>query len=531
MSRRPNILLIVTDQERSWGTLPPSLVLPARERLRARGVNFPNYHVNAVACSPSRSNIYTGQHIQRTRVFDNANSASCINPVLTPTLGQMLQCEGYCTAYAGKWHLSGSDDFERLRPDFSDALLPCGFDFYFPYHREGDGHGGPHAGHLHDGGLAHWTQKWLCREALEIAQTRPWFLALNLINPHDIMFFDATGRQRETQLARWAQMKKEPPVFPYTEDLRFDLPENFSDDFSGRPTVHRAFFEDAALAYGELPLGDLAAWRRYQNYYFNCLRDVDIRIGKVLDALVASGAEDRTIVVFTSDHGEMGGAHGLRGKGPIIYRENFCVPLVIVHPDIGQPVDSNALVSAVDLAPTMLALSGLGEGERRWKYPNLVGCDVSGSLEHADDAGIRAEKVGGILLNSSVVHASNPTTTRRQYENKPEFRTNPDAIKFGWPRDAIDPDLKSFLRGVYDGRYRFARYFRPDDHQMPRDWESLLAHNELELYDTFEDPGELDNLAQQPGANRNLILELNRKLNALIALEAGIDDGSYMGPE
>ena len=330
MSRRPNILLIVTDQERCWDTLPSSLAMPARERLRARGVNFVNYQVNSVACSPSRSNIYTGQHIQRTRVFDNANGASCLNPVLTPTLGQILQCEGYYTAYAGKWHLSSGGGFKRSIPDFSDALRPYGFDFYRPYSSEGDGFGGPHEGHLFDGGLANWARRWIVDEAPTGARSQPWFLALNLINPHDIMFFDATGKQRDTQLTRWAQMETEPRSYPYDEDLGFELPANFSGDFSNRPSVHRAFFEDAALAYGELPFSDRAAWRRYQNYYFNCLRDVDSQIGKVLDALAVSGVEDRTIVVFTSDHGELGGAHGLRGKGPVVYRENFGVPLVIL---------------------------------------------------------------------------------------------------------------------------------------------------------------------------------------------------------
>lgn len=87
---------------------------------------------------------------------------------------------------------------------------------------------------------------------------------------------------------------------------------------------------------------------------------------------------------------------------------------------------------------------------------------------------------------------------------------------------------RNFLRGCYDGRYRFGRYFSPSNHHTPRDWETLLANNDIELYDQNEDPHCLDNLANRPALHRELILSLNSKLNALIAREAGEDDGGHM---
>jgi arylsulfatase len=90
---------------------------------------------------------------------------------------------------------------------------------------------------------------------------------------------------------------------------------------------------------------------------------------------------------------------------------------------------------------------------------------------------------------------------------------------------------RGFFRGVFDGRYKFARYFRPRDHHLPRDFDTLVRRNDLELYDTQADPHELDNLAAKPDAHRETLLRLNAKTNALIEREIGTDDGrEHIGP-
>ena len=108
------------------------------------------------------------------------------------------------------------------------------------------------------------------------------------------------------------------------------------------------------------------------NFYLNCIRDVDRSIALVLDALAASGQADRTVVVFTSDHGEMAGSHGLRQKGNLVYDENFHVPLVVVHPDVAGGGRSHALGSAVDLAPTILELAGVEPARLRSEFARLA---------------------------------------------------------------------------------------------------------------------------------------------------------------
>jgi hypothetical protein len=84
---------------------------------------------------------------------------------------------------------------------------------------------------------------------------------------------------------------------------------------------------------------------------------------------------------------------------------------------------------------------------------------------------------------------------------------------------------------VHNGRYKFARYFAPGAHHTPEDWATLLRHNQLELYDTVEDPDELVNLAATPEKHRQLLLRLNAQTNSLIAAEVGEDRGAeHPGP-
>ena len=106
---RPNILLIVTDEERERIPRPAGFSLPARERLAERGVRFDNYYVASAMCSSSRSVLYTGQHVVHTEIYDNDNMPYVrpLDPALG-TIGTMLGAQGYYCTYQGKWHLSNA---------------------------------------------------------------------------------------------------------------------------------------------------------------------------------------------------------------------------------------------------------------------------------------------------------------------------------------------------------------------------------------------------------------------------------------
>ena len=511
--RRPNVLLILTDQERSWETLPRSFRLPQRDRFLDRAVNFSNHHITSLSCGPSRAVIFTGQHVQKTRVTENPSDGGFgfwLDPERTEPLASMLRREGYRTAYKGKWHLS----YEGERDDYTDALDRFGIDEWNPFE---DTFGRSHEGYAMDGEIAAEASRFLMERG---ADDEPWFLTVSLINPHDTMWFDATGEQHATRVLNpfVAHMEGAPDTPLYNEDLGFDVPESFYDDLSTKPDVQHKFVEQARHFYGHMDLDDEASFRRAQNHYFNCLRDVDQHIGTVLDALERSGAADRTIVILTADHGEMAGAHKMRNKGPLLYRENLSVPFAVRHPDIEGGVSTPALMSSVDIVPTVLSLAGISPPAP------LKGRDMKSLIESPYTRGPR----DAVLFNFSNATQAAPRLLRLEMLHYKKIREEGGTPSLSFPDDYVQFDVRQFGRGLYDGRFKFGRWFSPGDHHRPETWSQLLSRNDLELYDTELDPNEMKNLAFEPEPHRERILELNARLNRLLDEEVGVDDGSHM---
>jgi arylsulfatase len=368
---------------------------------------------------------------------------------------------------------------------------------------------------------------WLRGRGTQLSgENRPWLLAVNFVNPHDIMFFDATGtmaaRRLHPQLI--SDLKPAPPGAPYDREWDVQLPPSFDDDLATKPWAQRNFRRWNGYFFGGIDHGDREAWRRYRSYYFNCIRDLDASLMTVLDALEASGTEGETIVIYTSDHGEMAGAHGLTQKGPMMYRENMRVPFIVTHPDLAGGRAYAALGSALDIVPTVLAFAGLAPSEVGQRYPQLKGIDLSaalsGSMTERDTRGILFYY--GVLMLSFDADKARAMVSRR-LEGAPA----PAATAAKPPPGPTQPlDDPAIFRGIHSGAYKFARYFRPDRHHTPADWESLLLHNQLELYDLHADPDERINLAADPESQRERILALNAQLNRAIAHEVGDDDGS-----
>jgi arylsulfatase len=521
--RRPNILFIVNDQERALADIPAGLPLPAHDWLRERGILFDRYHVNTTPCGPSRSNIYTGLHTQHTGVYANPNSPP--HPELAPsipTIGTMLRRAGYRTTYKGKWHLSNINEGLNLRgvaggvyPNTTDILESFGFS---GYNFNGEREGLSWEGFMSDGVTAAEAASQL-RTFAGDDDAAPWFMAVNFVNPHDIMFYDPSGEGEATRARPnlVAPLLAAPGDPIYGRNWDFPLPRSFrSDDLSRKPRAHAAINAASTAFYGRMRHADEAVWQRNQNYYFNCIRDVDRHMQTVLDALVASGEAANTVIIFTSDHGERAGAHGMRQKGGTIYKEDVGVPLIVVHPDLPGGRTTHALGSAVDLVPTMLSLAGVEQAARHEMQPKLAGHDLSPAIA-ATTARTSRDKAG-IFFNYAV----------RYGWNAPDV---PPGVAETKPLPDNDLTLRRLHRGVHDGRYKFARYFAPAQHHVPRRWEDLVAYNDLELYDTVEDPDELNNLAWRPDAHRPLIERLNAQTNALITAEVGEDKGGeYPGP-
>ncbi|HDZ57253.1 MAG TPA: DUF229 domain-containing protein [Pseudomonas xinjiangensis] len=530
--RKLNILLIVTDQERALADLPSVLHLPGHEALLERGVTLGNFHVNTTPCSPSRSVIFTGQHTQKTGItanlglppFKELSSAM-------PTLGHMLGELGYHTAYKGKWHLShiaeASDLTYGAVETTTDALLPFGF---ADYNLNGDPHGSHMSGFIFDKVTASDTVNWLHDHR---GDEKPWFLAVNFVNPHDIMFYSSGPVQQRTRLREnyLGPISPGPATGVYAKRWDVPLPKSFyAEDLRTKPWAHQTDVHICNQVYGHIDAHDEQLWQGLQSYYFNCIRDVDQSIAQVLAALKASGRDQDTIVILTSDHGEMAGAHKLRQKGPHMYKENTRVNFIVSHPDIEYARETPALGSTVDIVPTLLELAGMPVAQQAERYPALAGVSLASSLGGTSARSGRDER--GHLFNYGVSMYLDPEFTESVMLNADKV-TPWTIIKESLRQGRLGPsrDNRALFRGIHDGRYKFARYFAPSNHHTPTDMAMLVSNNDLELYDLHSDPDELNNLATDPQAYRGLIGNLNARLNDLVALEVGVDDGrEHPGP-
>jgi arylsulfatase len=462
-------------------------------------------------------------------MFDNTNFP-WITSLSTelPTLGDLLREAGYTTAYKGKWHLT--KEFETVNKlgsptkIFTEEMEAYGFSDYYGV---GDIIAHDRGGYLHDGIIAAMGVSWLRGKGRALAaEGKPWFLAVNLVNPHDVMFYDTDAPGAPVQSRRGLTHVVRDPVDPlYARRWDFALPPNHFQPIGapGRPPAHGDFLRSHDALVGEIP-DEAARWRRRHNYYLNCLRDVDRSIGLVLDELEASGLADRTIVVLTADHGDMDGAHKLHAKGAAAYREQNNVPLIVVHPAFPGGRQCRAVTSHVDLTPTLLALTGLDAQRVQRIAKDLPGKDLSGLLAAPQRAGEAQVRDGALYCYNMLAYLDGDFLYKAV-----EFLNSggkPAELK----ATGLTPDLmkRGALRSVYDGRYVYARYFSPKQHNRPTTLEDLLRVNDVELYDTRTDPHEMNNLAVGPQRRTELLLAMNDKLNRLIDAEVGEDRGQML---
>jgi len=527
-----NILFFLNDQERFFGPgeLPAGYSLPAHERLRRRGTTFLNHRINSCVCTPSRSVLYTGQHIQHTGMFDNSNFP-WIKSMSTEirTVGDLLREAGYYTAYKGKWHLT--KEFETVNKPgeaptkmFTKEMEDYGFSDYYGI---GDQIGHTRGGYQFDGITAAHAASWMRMKGRDLsAQGKPWFLAVNIVNPHDVMFYDTDAPGTPVHSLRGLGHVARDPLDPlYAKQWSFKLPASHAQplDAPGRPAAHRDFLRSHDAMIGAIP-NEEPRWRRRHNYYLNCLRDADRNIATVLAELDAAGLAERTIVVLTADHGDMDGAHQLHAKGGLAYREQNHVPFIVVHPAYAGGRQCRAVTSHVDLAPTLVAFTGAAPEKKAAIVKGLPGKDLSGLLAAPDTAALGAVRDGALFNYNMFAYLDGDFLLKAvEHLNK---GGKPAELKAA----GVVPDMRKrgAVRSVYDGRYVFARYFSPRQHNRPANLEQLYGVNDLELYDTQADPLEMKNLAAGDKPQRELVAAMNDKLNRLIDAEVGEDRGQML---
>jgi arylsulfatase len=230
---------------------------------------------------------------------------------------------------------------------------------------------------------------------------------VNLVNPHDVMFFDTDlpgqveqGKKAGVKIAGAPRHKK----YQTTHDV--PLPENWGQplDEPGRPVAHSNFIKFHDMMLGRIPPDDEQRWTRYQDYYFNCLQDVDVHLGRILDELEVLDLMDIIIVFYRADHGEMVSARGLRGKGSFASQEQKNVPLIMAHPDFKNEARFKALTSHIDLILMMIGVTHLLAVEKAKISEGLPGHYLMPLFEDPESAAYDAVRPAALFAYNMLVY-------------------------------------------------------------------------------------------------------------------------------
>jgi arylsulfatase A-like enzyme len=345
-STPPNILTIIVDQLRTPVWMPSASssaeAMPNLAALRQRSVSFERHYTAANDCSPSRSVLLTGLYTHQTGVM--LTGAGWLDPRF-PTWGAMLRKMGYETAYYGKWHLNPDPYASLAQYGFSGGTYPSP-------------NGAPGQGTLVDPAIAEQFVDWFAGHA----GRAPWATTVSFVNPHDIAWWH--------RFTEGIEAEADPPQRAVALPLNYETPQQLAE--KGKPLLQRSLQDTAARSFGAVPFAGaeaLAWWTGMMDTYLLLQSYVDVQIGRVLQTL-ASRPEvaANTIVIFTSDHGEYAGSHGMRGKGASAYEEAIRVPLE-VHDPRGVLTRATAtprsqLTSSADVAALMLTIAS---GSASWR--------------------------------------------------------------------------------------------------------------------------------------------------------------------
>lgn len=475
-SRKPNVLILITDQEREvmhWPVGWAEANLPARQRLLAHGLRFTRAQCNTAACSSSRATFLTGlypaQHgvknlVGCDRPSDCGQRRTTFLSSNLPNLATVMAAAGYHVVLKGKLHLTRPVMWDPIRkrrywspadtahladrygfhgwnpPDMSDpqSLHDLGGGAINNDGRYVDG-SGTAAGHaaafdeLHRQSAVHFLNSY--------DGDKPFCLIVALVNPHDVQEFPGRGLRGLSMSPTFVKGGYRLEDF---KDLPIELPPNIGDDLSTKPSVHAAFRQMLALGTGHV----LSRERQltYARFYAYLNQQVDAQIGKVLDALDARGLTDDTLVVRTSDHGELAMSHGrMRQKFYNVYRETLNVPLIVSNPRLyPEPQSTDALASLIDVVPTLASLAGTPEPERY---------------------GFKGKDLSPVVAD--------PTASVQ------------DVLHFTYEDDVFPVKAANCIRAITEPRWKYAVYYDPFTNQPA----------EYEMYDLVRDPLEMKNLA------------------------------------
>ncbi len=353
--RRPNILIVMADQFN--GTLFPDgpaafLHAPHLKALAARSIRFANTYTASPLCAPARASFMSGQLPSRTRVYDNAAEfASDI-----PTYAHHLRRAGYHTCLSGKMHFVGPDQLHGFEERLTTDIYPADFGWTPDYRLQGERidwwyH---NLGSVTGAGIAEITNQmeyddevafFANQKLYQYARTstddgrRPWCLTVSFTHPHD----PYVARKKY-----WDQYDGCAELDPVTAEIPYEAQDQHSKRLLD------------ACDHGNFDIKRADVRRARQGYFAN-ISYLDEKVGELIETLRATRMLDDTVIVFTSDHGDMLGERGLWFKMSF-FEGSARVPFMMAGPGL-EPSLVTEPVSTLDINPTLGALAGIDLSE------------------------------------------------------------------------------------------------------------------------------------------------------------------------
>ena len=541
LAGRPNFLVIMVDQQR----YPPvyesadlaqfrKTRLKTQEAIRQNGVEFHRHYTASAACVPSRASFFTGHYPSLHGVTSTDGAAKDVHdpdmfwldPSSVPTMGHYFRAAGYRTFYKGKWHVSHAnlsvpgtrsslvtydENGERV-PEKEALYLAAGRleEYGFTGWIGPEPHGSSPLNSACSARGKKGRDEAIAGHMVELIDEleadpddTPWFAYCGFLNPHDIALYGEFTRQNAGPDGKWDfSVGSDVPAQPFDASYA----RSREDDPSTKPTCQASYRE----TYPKV-LQPLVDTDEYHRLYYELHRKVDDQMSRVYERLKRSRFFRNTVVVFTSDHGDLLGAHRLYQKWYNAYEETMHVPLLVSWPAVHDgPTSTDVLTSHVYLLPTLLGLAGLDADEIRRGLEGrfsdarpLVGKDLSAAV---------LGKVEPATLDSPVYFMTGDDLTRGLDQHTAQGLT--------YASVAQPCHVESVVARVGGKLWKYSRYFDdPAAWSEPgvRDEVALEIGNEeepgthvveyrktvkvepvpdqLELYDLTADPMELENLA------------------------------------
>ncbi|MGM9741522.1 MAG: sulfatase [Candidatus Cryptobacteroides sp.] len=353
-ARRPNVVFILADQWRkqALGYMGEDPVLtPNLDAMAARSVSFDNAVSSNPVSGPNRACIFTGKYTINNGLWANS---TCVDPLEPSAMGKIFKDAGYRTGYIGKWHMNGMDDMVK------DPSRRLGFDFWYQslaHNHFSSWYYAPDIDPEHKVRRKGWGPSFETDLALEFMgkeSDSPFCLVVSYAPPHT---GGGPGYEDRYQ-----------PGKPYKLGYGYAAPEEYE-------ALYQKDYEKEKIRPNIKPTGKNPGTMSYAHAvpgYFGAVTALDYEIGRILNWLEETGEIDNTLIVFTSDHGEMMGSQGLMTKG-VPFEESEGVPMLFMWKGRISPSRQSCVFSSIDIIPTLASLAGVA-------CPEVDGTDYSGLL-------------------------------------------------------------------------------------------------------------------------------------------------------